>query len=73
MLNRPSRLSSLRSRHQLAVYAHAQRLAPTWSERLLWERLRGSRLGVGFRRQAETVECEIDAAQAVVAAALVAR
>jgi very-short-patch-repair endonuclease len=36
---------------RLAVFAHAQRFAPTWSERLLWERLRRSRLGVAFRRQ----------------------
>ena len=50
MLNRSS---SVRSRsHRLAVFAHELRSAPTWSERLLWERLRGSRLGVGFRRQA---------------------
>ena len=27
------------------------RVAPTWSERLLWERLRGGQLGVAFRRQ----------------------
>jgi very-short-patch-repair endonuclease len=54
MLNRSVNrvcLSELRSRHRLAVFAHAQRMAPTWSERLLWERLRGKRLGVGFRRQ----------------------
>jgi very-short-patch-repair endonuclease len=33
------------------VFAHELRAAPTWSERLLWERLRGSQLGVAFRRQ----------------------
>jgi very-short-patch-repair endonuclease len=27
------------------------RSAPTWGELLLWQRLKGSRLGVGFRRQ----------------------
>ena len=36
---------------QLAQCAHELRSAPTWSERLLWERLSGSQLGVGFRRQ----------------------
>jgi very-short-patch-repair endonuclease len=33
------------------VGAHQLRAAPTWSERLLWARLSGSQLGVGFRRQ----------------------
>jgi very-short-patch-repair endonuclease len=61
MLNRPSpRLSALRSRHRLAVFAHQQRFAPTWSERLLWERLRGGRLGVGFRRQVVVGEHIVD-------------
>jgi very-short-patch-repair endonuclease len=36
---------------QLAVHARFMRWRPTESEARLWERLRGSRLGVGFRRQ----------------------
>ena len=52
--------SASRSRHRLAVFAHAMRKAPTWSERLLWERLRGSRLGVGFRRQVVIGEYIVD-------------
>ena len=42
------------SRHQAAVLherAAAMRAAPTLTERILWEALRGSRLGVAFRRQ----------------------
>ncbi len=35
----------------LHVHAAAMRAAPTTSEALLWEALRGSQLGVGFRRQ----------------------
>jgi very-short-patch-repair endonuclease len=35
----------------LHARASAMRAAPTTSEALLWEALRGSRLGVGFRRQ----------------------
>ena len=35
----------------LHVHAAAMRAAPTTSEALLWEALRGSRLGAGFRRQ----------------------
>jgi very-short-patch-repair endonuclease len=31
--------------------AHAMRLAPTWTEHLLWQAIRGKRLGVAFRRQ----------------------
>jgi very-short-patch-repair endonuclease len=31
--------------------ARAMRAAPTTTEALLWEELRGGRLGVGFRRQ----------------------
>ena len=44
----------LPSRHQAAVLherAAAMRAAPTLTERILWGALRGSRLGVGFRRQ----------------------
>ena len=33
-------------------FAHAMRRDPTASERALWEALRSSQLGVGFRRQA---------------------
>src|SRR5689334_11637762 len=36
---------------QLASYAHRMRWTPTESEALLWQHLRGSRLGTGFRRQ----------------------
>lgn len=35
----------------LASRAQAMRLAPTTTEALLWQALRGSRLGVAFRRQ----------------------
>ena len=56
MINR----SKLLRQHQLAVRAHAHRFAPAWSERLLWERLRGSRLGVGFRRQVVIGEFIVD-------------
>jgi very-short-patch-repair endonuclease len=35
----------------LQARACAMRAAPTTSEALLWEALRGGRLGVGFRRQ----------------------
>ena len=35
----------------LHVHAAAMRAAPTTTEALLWEALRGSKLGVGFRRQ----------------------
>jgi very-short-patch-repair endonuclease len=31
--------------------AAEMRVAPTWSEHLLWQALRGKRLGVAFRRQ----------------------
>jgi very-short-patch-repair endonuclease len=37
-----------RSRHE---HAATMRSAPTMSEALLWQELRGSKLGVGFRRQ----------------------
>ncbi len=47
-----ARSSSSHARSQrLALYAHAMRSEPTWSERLLWERLSGNQLGVPFRRQ----------------------
>ena len=45
-----ARSSSVGSR-KLSLYAYELRSAPTWSERLLWARLSGSQLGVGFRRQ----------------------
>jgi very-short-patch-repair endonuclease len=31
--------------------AHEMRFAPTWTEYLLWQAIRGKRLGVAFRRQ----------------------
>jgi very-short-patch-repair endonuclease len=37
---------------QLEVRAREMRLSPTFSEARLWQALRGSRLGVSFRRQA---------------------
>jgi very-short-patch-repair endonuclease len=37
---------------QLEVRAREMRLSPTLSEARLWQALRGSRLGVAFRRQA---------------------
>jgi len=36
---------------QLAERAQSLRANSTWSERVLWEALRSSRLGVAFRRQ----------------------
>ena len=36
---------------RLTRNAHEMRGAPTTTEALLWQALRGSRLGVGFRRQ----------------------
>ena len=38
-------------RPQLHCHAATMRTVPTSTEELLWEQLRGSRLGVGFRRQ----------------------
>jgi very-short-patch-repair endonuclease len=35
----------------IAAHAQAMRAAPTPSERLLWDSLRGKKLGVAFRRQ----------------------
>ena len=46
-----ARSSSLFRSRKLSLYAHELRSAPTWSEQLLWARLSGSQLGVGFRRQ----------------------
>lgn len=39
--------------HQAAIarHAHAHRAAPTLTEQILWHALRGSQLGVAFRRQ----------------------
>jgi very-short-patch-repair endonuclease len=34
-----------------SLSARAMRLSPTLTERILWEYLKGSRLGVAFRRQ----------------------
>lgn len=44
-------LVSLQRSHILAARAAAMRSAPTSSEALLFEALRGNRLGVSFRRQ----------------------
>ena len=42
---------SAHRQHQLSSRAAAMRAAPTTTEALLWEQLRGKRLGVVFRRQ----------------------
>jgi very-short-patch-repair endonuclease len=47
-MSRPSHQRSV----QLKVRAREMRPSPTLSEARLWQALRGSRLGVGFRRQA---------------------
>jgi very-short-patch-repair endonuclease len=45
----------MRARHShfavLAAHAAAMRATPTTTEAMLWQALRGSRLGVAFRRQ----------------------
>lgn len=41
-------------------FARAMRREPTPSERALWEALRASQLGVGFRRQAVVAGCIVD-------------
>lgn len=46
-----SRSPSSRS-NLLAARAHGMRFSPTYSEALLWSRLRARKLGVTFRRQA---------------------
>ena len=41
-------------------FARAMRREPTASERALWQALRSSQLGVGFRRQAVVAGCIVD-------------
>ena len=41
-------------------FARAMRSEPTAPERALWAELSGSRLGVGFRRQAVVAGCIVD-------------
>ncbi|HVY29112.1 MAG TPA: endonuclease domain-containing protein [Polyangiaceae bacterium] len=41
----------LRKQQQLAAHAHRMRVAPSEPEQLLWAALRGSQVGVRFRRQ----------------------
>lgn len=41
-------------------FARAMRSEPTASERVLWAELAGSKLGVGFRRQAVVAGCIVD-------------
>lgn len=41
-------------------FARAMRSEPTASERALWEALRSSQLGLGFRRQAVVAGCIVD-------------
>ena len=55
-MSRPSH----QRRVQLEVRAREMRLSPTGSEARLWRVLRGSRLGVGFRRQAVIGEYIVD-------------
>ncbi len=40
-----------RSCPRIARFAHERRRHPTFSEAKLWSRLKGSQLGVGFRRE----------------------
>ena len=51
----------------LAGRACRMRRLPTSSEAVLWERLRGSRLGIGFRRQFVIGEWSVDFAAPSVA------
>jgi very-short-patch-repair endonuclease len=53
------RLSHARNT-QLEVRAREMRLCPTLSEARLWQALRGSRLGVAFRRQAVIEDYIVD-------------
>ena len=48
----PSRRHHCSRSQVIAERAHAMRVNLTCSEARLWEELRGSKLGVGFRRQA---------------------
>ena len=45
------RRQSTQRQHELAAKAHLLRHNPTFTEQLLWSELRGSQLGVPFRRQ----------------------
>lgn len=55
----PSKAQSLKLTRQHG-FARAMRGEPTASERALWEQLSGSKLGVGFRRQAVVAGCIVD-------------
>jgi len=55
----PSTAQSLKLARQHG-FARAMRREPTPSERALWEALSGSKLGVGFRRQALVAGCIVD-------------
>ncbi len=46
-----STAGKLRKQPQLAAHAHRMRVAPSEPERVLWQALRASQLGVQFRRQ----------------------
>ena len=46
-----SALGKLRRQQQLTAHAHRMRVAPSEPERVLWQALRASQLGVRFRRQ----------------------
>jgi very-short-patch-repair endonuclease len=58
-MNARSSSSSAKLARQLG-FARAMRREPTPSERALWEALRSSQLGVGFRRQAVVAGCIVD-------------
>ncbi len=58
MKPRPSSFPAQHAR-QLA-FPRAMGREPTASERALWEALRSSQLGVGFRRQAVVARCIVD-------------
>lgn len=46
-----SSLAKLRKQQQLTAHSHRMRLAPSEPERVLWQAIRASQLGVQFRRQ----------------------
>ena len=58
MTTRSSSSSAQLARH--LGFARAMRREPTPSERALWQALRSSQLGVGFRRQAVVAGCIVD-------------
>lgn len=55
-----SQLSKLRRQQLLEARAHAMRQAPSEPERVLWQALRASQLGVRFRRQVVVAGVVVD-------------